>query len=44
MTIANVKQDVAVSREFASFLDTVAGQILKLQPALFREYRIRHIL
>jgi hypothetical protein len=37
MTIANVKQDVAVSREFASFLNTVFGQILELQLALFKQ-------
>jgi hypothetical protein len=27
MTLANVKQDVVVSREFASFFNTVVGQI-----------------
>ncbi len=37
MTLANVKQDVAVSREFASFLNTVVGQILELQQALFKQ-------
>ncbi len=37
MTLANVKQDVVVSREFASFLDKVVGQILELQQALFKQ-------